>query len=34
MLWIGLIIGVIVGWTFPQPKWVADAWAAAKAKWF
>jgi hypothetical protein len=36
MFWaiaFSLIGGIAIGWTFPQPEWVAKAWASFKDKW-
>jgi len=30
MLIIGLIVGVAIGWMFPQPQWVKDLFAKIK----
>jgi len=32
MFWIGLIIGLVVGWNVPRPQWMKNAQDAVIAK--
>lgn len=31
-LFFGFVVGLVVGWNLPQPKWAADLWDKLKAK--